>query len=168
MNIYLLNVILPFFFFELKYVFIALVFVVLIDTFIVKHFIKQDFGFLFKVLIFANIATTIFGYFIQGTLRLIITVLFNIQSKNPIVVGLTGNIGLKSVWTPKDNLPVLISIITSTLLALLLSIYFEKKILVNMYEGEVEEANISKGVQWANVVSYSLLFVWIYLNYKYM
>ena len=120
MNIYLLNVILPFFFFELKYVFIALVFVILIETFIVKHFIKQEFGFLFKVLVFANIATTIFGYFIQGILRLIITVLFDIQSKNPIVVGLTGNIGMKSVWTPKDNLPVLISVITSTLLALLL------------------------------------------------
>jgi hypothetical protein len=168
MKLHILNVILPFFFFELKYVLIALVFVVLIETFIVKHFIKQGFGFLFQTLIFANIATTLFGYFLQGALRMVITLLFNIQSKNPIVAGLTGNIGVESGWTATDNLSVLVSIVTSILIALLLSIYCEKKILVRMYEGKVEETGISKGVRFANIVSYSLLFVWIYFNYRYM
>jgi hypothetical protein len=166
MTLNLLNVILPFLFFELKYVLISLIFVVLIETFIVKFFIQQKFGFLFQVLIFANISTTLIGYFLQGVFRIILTILFNIQSNNPIIRGLTGNFGLKKHWTSEDNTSVIISIATSIMIAIFLSIYVERKVLINMYEGKVEEARISKGIKYANIVSYTLLFFWIYLNYR--
>jgi hypothetical protein len=168
MNLNLLNVILPFLLFELKYVLIALVFVVLIETFIVKHFFNQKFRYLFEVLFFANISTTLIGYFLQGILRLFLTFILNLHSNNPILIGISGNIGLKDKWTPGDNFPVLISMITSILICFFLSIYVEKKIVMNRFEGDVREANVAKGVMYANIVSYTLLLLWIYFNYRYM
>lgn len=167
MSHYLLNVILPIFLNEVEYVFMALIFVIFIETFIIQFFIKQKFGFLFKALLFANIATTFFGYFLQGIFRFIVSVGFNIENKNPIIAGLTGNVPYhKDSFTPKNNLAVFTSIITSILFALFLSIYFERKILIRMYEGKVKEQRLSAGVKWANCISYSLLFIWVYMNLR--
>ena len=49
-----LDVVLPFLFFELWYIIIAFVFVVVIETFIVKFFLKDQFFKLFKILLKAN------------------------------------------------------------------------------------------------------------------
>ena len=167
MRIFILNVILPSFFVELKYVLIALIFVVLIETLIVKYFFNQKFRHLFEVLLFANISTTLIGYFLQAVARLILTFVLTIESDNPYLKGFSGNIGIISEWNADVNLSIFISILTSTLICLSLSIYFERRIVLNRFEGDVPVDKVRKGVFYANTASYFLLFFWIYLNYRF-
>lgn len=167
MRIYFQNVILPSFFVELKYVLIALVFVVLIETFIIKHFFNQKFRHLFEVLLFANISTTLIGYFLQAVARLFLAFILTGENTNPFLLGLSGNIGVISEWGADPNLTIFVSILTSVLICLFLSIYVERRIVLSRFEGDVPVDQVRKGVLYANIVSYFLLFFWIYFNYRF-
>jgi len=162
---YLLDVVLPFLFFELWYVLIALIFVVLIETIILRFYIKEKWIGLFLIVLKANFWTTVVGYLAQGLIRIIIGfVVFAANqnlSENKLFDSLVGNIGLGY----KINKYILINLFTSIILALVISIVVERRILIKELDKDFGIRKITIGVTIANVVSYCLLFIWIYSNY---
>ena len=159
-----LDVVLPFLFFELWYIIIAFVFVVLIETFIVRLFLRNSFFKLFKILLKANFQTTIIGYFLQGVVRIIILFIaasLNFKlTGNDIFNALVENVGIGF----QNRTSVLITICTSMIIALGISIVVERKVLIKSLNNEAIN-KITTSIILANIVSYCLLFVWIYFNY---
>ena len=67
--------VLPLIFWEWWYVVLAFIFVVLLEAYVVKLFVKDEYKRLFKILFKANLITSIGGYLLQGILRLIFGVI---------------------------------------------------------------------------------------------
>jgi hypothetical protein len=169
-KIYLPDVVLPFLFFEIWYVFLAFFFIVLIETLVVRLFLKENLVRLFKVLLKANFWTTIVGYIIQGLIRIFIgfiAIMSNLHSAdNEIFNGLVGNVGLGSrKLTSQLDKSTLVALWTSIIIALSISIILERKILIRELNKDIRVRNITFSITIANVVSYCFLFIWIYFNY---
>jgi hypothetical protein len=169
-RIYLPDVVIPFLFFELWYVLLAFIFVVFIETFVVKLFLNERFIRIFKVLLVANFWTTIVGYFLQGLIRISIGFIAIVSNNkiegNDFLNSLMGNVSVDSgKLTHKINISILITLCTSVIIALVISIIAERKILIKEFDKGLSDRNITISITIANVVSYSLLFIWIYFNY---
>jgi hypothetical protein len=166
----LLNVLLPFLFFEIYSILIAFIFVVIIETLIINQYLKIRFVDTFKVCFKANLWTTIIGYFLQGLLRffigLIIFLLTNKLNDNSFFQGFFGNVGITKQVYKDIDIKVLTTIFTSSVFALIISIFFEKRIFVKKFELQLDKTLITKSVIIANIVSYVFLTVWIYFNYQ--
>lgn len=161
----LYNMVLPILFFELWNVLLAFVFIVIIETFIINKIVKGNFKSLFIFVLLGNLFSTLLGYFAQGVIRLLLTMLLvsnNINYKTPIVDGLLGNVGIseKTKFAPE----LIISILTSIIITFLLSVLIEKKVLIKYTERRFESKLISKAVVRANIVSYLLLTIWLFSN----
>ncbi|MCW3105550.1 MAG: hypothetical protein JWQ09_56 [Segetibacter sp.] len=165
---YLPNVALPFLFFEVWYVLIAFLFVVLIEALIIKIFIKENFIRLFKVLLKANFWTTIVGYGLQGVLRIIIGFIafasIDKITDNKIFNSIVGNIGIPDKSVHKNSDMITLTLVISMAIALIISIVVERRILIKEFEG-MRVKNISISVTIANIISYILLFLWVYFSY---
>jgi hypothetical protein len=162
--LYLLNVILPFFFFELQYVLIAFVFVVLVETTVVCLFIKEPFPRLFRLMAFVNVLTTLLGYCLQAVIRFIIGLVsyiaLNIHTEDPFIAGLFGNVGFRG-----EKASVLTTVLTSMIITFFISILVETRSLIKKLDSTNSTSRITIGVLVANFVSYSGLFCFVYLNY---
>lgn len=160
------NFILPFIFFEIWYVLLAFVFVVLIETVVIKLFCKKDFALLFKVLLKANFWTTIVGYAAQGIIMLMLGIFamaaIDISTDNKIINGLVGNGGINYKGLGRFGEPVTVTILTSMLIGLIISIVVERRILIKALHKAIEPWVIT-GIVIANLLSYMLLFVWVYI-----
>lgn len=166
----LLNVLLPFLFFEIYSILIAFIFVVAIETIIIKHYFKIQVIDIAKICFKANFWTTLIGYLLQGLLRLLIgLIIFGATDKlndNSYFQGFMGNVGItKKVYTDID-IKTLTTIITSSIFALIISIIFENKVFIKKFALQVDKSLITKSILIANVVSYTFLAAWIYFNYQ--
>lgn len=166
----LLNVLIPYLFFEIFSILLAFIFVVIIETLIINKYLKIGLVKTFKVCYEANFLTTIIGYFLQGLLRIIIGyTIISFSDKledNSIFRGLFGNVGIAQEVYKDINIVVLTTIITSTVLALIISILFENYYFKISLKSQVDKNLISKPVIIANLLSYIILAIWIYVNYQ--
>ena len=164
---YILNVILPFLFFELWYVFSAFLLVVLLETLVVKYFLKQKFLSLFKILLEGNFVTTLGGYFFQGLIRFILgMVVFAVvgdAADFTVWDAVVGNISF-SKHHPNEML-VLLTVSISIVTCFVLSIIIERKMLKDRLGSVVPPQLIVKSIVLANTFSYIVLAAWIYWNY---
>ena len=166
----LLNVLLPFLFFEIYSIIIAFIFVIAIETLIIKQYLKVRIVDIIKVCVKANLWTTIVGYSLQGLLRFLIgIIIFLLTDKlndNSFFQGLFGNVGIAKQVYKDIDIKVLTTISTSLFFALIISIFFERKIFLKYFELQVDKILIKKSVLVANIVSYTFLAAWIYFNYQ--
>ena len=168
---YLYDMILPLFIFEWWNVLLAFIFVVIIETYFVKFFIKEQYKRLFWILFKANLITTVIGYFCQGVVRLLLMGIIGRMTKQffdsyPVLQGILGNVGIGNAYHPKLDVEVISEIVTSILITFAISVIIERKILLNSLRDKFESSLITKSIIIANVVSYILLTFWI--CYKYM
>jgi hypothetical protein len=175
----LFNMAIPLFFIEWWFVMIAFIFIALIESFIVNFFIKKGYRKLFKILLIANLLTTLLGYLLQGIARTIITIIlwviglkyesFGNLLENPIIEGIIGGVTpQKGGGTPDFTLDVIFAIATSILITFTLSVVIERKILIKHLGSEFERSLITKSILIANIVSYTLLTIWIFYGYSTM
>lgn len=165
---HLYNFILPLIFLEWWYVLLALIFVVLIETFIVKIFIKEKFRRLFALLFKANIITTFLGFLLQGIIRLILGVIIITTTDQdfkfyPVIQGILGNVGIGR-RPSKFDISAISEVITSMIVCLVLSIIIEKRVIKNDLHETYNSSLISKAVLMANVISYLILTPWVFYN----
>ena len=104
--------VLPLIFWEWWYVMLAFIFVVLLEAFIMKIFIKTEYNKLLKILFKANLITTIGGYLLQGILRLIIGMIIYITTDQyfefyPVIVGVLGNVAIGKNYMPEFSTDVI-------------------------------------------------------------
>ncbi|MBV6483826.1 MAG: hypothetical protein KFKLKKLM_00283 [Flavobacteriales bacterium] len=174
---YLFNMALPLFFIEWWFVWIAFVFIIIIETYIVHLFLKKGLVKTFKLLFLANLLTTIIGYLSQGIVRVIFSVLFFILSfrfkvledviMHPVIQGVfAGVVPEKGGGKTEFTLDVIIAISTSILITFLISLIVERRILISKLEMEFEKKLISKAIIIANLISYILLSIWIFYGYS--
>jgi hypothetical protein len=164
---YIVNVILPFLFFELWYVFIAFLLVVLLETFVVKYFLKQKFLSLFKILLEGNFVTTLGGYFFQGLIRfilgMVVLAVVGDTTYLPVWDAVVGNVSFSKLHP--DEMLVLLTVSISIITCFILSIIIERKMLKAKLGDLVPPKLIVKSIVLANTFSYIVLAVWIYWNY---
>ena len=174
---YLFNMALPLCFIEWWFVRIALIFIIIIETYIVHLFLKKEIVRTFKILFLANLLTTIIGYLTQGIIRVFLATAFFFLSlrfkmlddviMHPVIQGVFAGVvpvkgGGKSEFTPD----VIIAILTSIFLTFLISLIVERKILISKLGMEFEKKLISKAIIIANIISYILLSIWIFYGYS--
>lgn len=166
----IINVLLPFLFFEIFSILLAFIFIVIIETLIINKYLKIGLVETFKACFEGNFLTTLIGYFLQGLLRIIIGfTIFSITDKlnnNPILNGIFGNVGIPEIAYKDIEIEVLSTIITSTFFALIISILFEIYYFKIRMNSQVDKALISKSIIISNIVSYTLLPIWIYMYYQ--
>ena len=164
-SIYLYNVVIPILFFEMWNVMLAFLFIVFIEAAIISFFIKINFYKLIKSVFIANLITTIIGYLIQGILRMLIFIpisgLFGFPKFLDII---GGNLSLESYAT-NSGLPyeIIIYFSISMIIAFFISVHFEKTYLLGAIDADKKRIEFS--VLIANIVSYTLLFIWIIYRY---
>lgn len=165
-----LNVLLPFIFFEVYSILLAFIFVVVIETLLIKQYLTIGLVQIFKVCLEANFWTTIIGYFLQGLLRFIMGLtLFLLTDKlndNSFFRALFENVGIAKQVYKDINIEVLTTIITSTVIALIISIFIENRIFKSKLKSQADKTVINKSILIANLVSYMFLAVWIFVNYQ--
>jgi len=173
-----LDFIIPFLFFEYSLVIIGFIAIVIIETLIFAFIAKQKLKDSLIIITIANSYSTICGYIVIGLTRLIVfglillmfgeqlknTRIINFLETNPIIVGLTGNMGM-DYYKYHTGLPIeiLVNFLTQFILALIVSIYIEKKVI----KKKMSDFRIGKAVIWANVGSYIFLFglmIFVYLK----
>jgi len=169
-NDYLFNMVLPLILWEWWYVLLAFIIIVFIETYIVKFYTKVDFLKLFNIFIVANLITTIGGYLAQGILRVIIGgFLYTVPKVNfdsyPVVEGILGNVAIGKEYIPKFTTEVISTIATSIIITFTLSVIIERKYVLKNIKPSIDISLTSKGVIVANVISYTLLTIWICYNY---
>ena len=173
----LYNMAIPLFFIEWWFVVLATIFVVILESSIVNQYLKVGFKKIFKILLNANIKTTVLGYLVQGFFRLILGLLIFIPVskfelndeflKHPIVLGLLGGVSPeKGGGFPEITLEVIITIITSVILTFTISVIFERQILIKKINLERDKRVVSKAIVIANIISYSFLTIWIFYSYS--
>jgi len=167
---HLYNMILPLVFWEWWYVVLAFIFVVLLETYVVNIFIKDEYKRIFKILFKANLITTIGGYILQGILRLIIGMILYITTEQyfesyPVIRGILGNVGIGKEYIPEFTTDVIATIATSIILTFTLSVIIERRIVLKNIDKLIDKSLVSKAVILANIISYTLLTIWICYNY---
>lgn len=148
---YLFNMALPLFFIEWWFVWIALIFIIIIETYIVHLFLKKEIVRTFKILFLANLLTTIIGYLTQGIIRVFLATAFFFLSlrfkmlddviMHPVIQGVFAGVvpvkgGGKSEFTPD----VIIAILTSIFLTFLISLIVERKFLFLNWEWNLKRS----------------------------
>ena len=123
-----------------------------------------------EILFKANLITTIGGYLLQGILRLIIGMILYITTEQyfepyPVLVGILGNVGIGKAYMPELSTDVIATIATSIILTFTLSVIIERKIILKNIDSLVDKSLASKGIIIANIISYTLLTIWICYNY---
>lgn len=166
----LINVLLPFLFFEIYSILIGFIFIVIIETLIIKYYLKLQTVEIFSVCLKANFFTTIIGYFLQGLLRFLILVILTFVTNsfydNTYVQGFFGNVGIAKHIYKDIDIKILTTIITSTFFALVISIFYENKIFAKKIGHILDKSIIKKAILIANILSYACLAIWIYYNYQ--
>lgn len=163
---HLYNFILPLIFLEWWYVMLALIFVVLIETYIVKLFIKEKFRRLLVLLFRANVITTLLGFLLQGIIRLIIGMIIYSTTDHdfehyPVIEGILGNVGM---GTRLDSAAIS-EIITSMIICLVLSVIIERSMIKKDLQETHKSTVITKSVLIANIISYLILTPWVFYNF---
>lgn len=164
-NNILLNAVLPLFFFEWWYILLALVFVVIIEAFILSKFFTIKFKLIWYEILMMNIFSTLGGFFIQGTVRLILGLSlfthFENYSKFPLLDAIWGNVAYPV--HSKITTEIIFDLIISLLITLNTSIFMEyHSIKRNKIFNDLKKPKILKGVIITNIISYVLLSIWIF------
>ncbi|PCI96486.1 MAG: hypothetical protein COB15_09985 [Flavobacteriales bacterium] len=167
---YLCNMVLPFIFFEWWYVLLSFIFVVLLESYVIKLFLKKSFKDLFKILFYANLVTTLAGYLFQGLFRIILSIIIWLVtgqdfSSYPITRAMLGGTEIPKGVDPQLSIEVLVTIITSIIIAFTLSVIIERKFLVNKIGKSIDKSLITKSIIVANLISYTLLTFWLFYNF---
>jgi hypothetical protein len=102
---FLFDMAIPLIFFEWWNVLLAFIFIVLLETFIVKFYIKENYNKLFLILFKANLITTLAGYLVQGVLRMVsLMLIFKITNQffesYPILSGILENVAIDKKFNP--------------------------------------------------------------------
>ncbi len=166
-SLVLYDMILPMLFFEVFYVFLAFIPIVIIETAIISFVLKEKFTKLVLVVALANFITTIVGYVVQGFARFSLLAIPGYYSPdNPILQGISGNVGA-NYYEYKKGLPleVMVEFITSFVICFFLSVYVENIIVRKFIQDPQKKKKVYSAVFLANLASYALLFVWLIWNY---
>ncbi|WP_326982475.1 hypothetical protein VUJ46_20205 [Chryseobacterium sp. MYb264] len=163
----LFNAALPLFFFEWWYILLALVFVVIVETFIFSKFFQIKFKSILHEVLIMNIVSTLGGFFLQGLIRVIVGISlfthFKNYSKYPLLNIICGNVSYPV--NSKITSEIIFDLIISLVIALTISIFMEyHSIKRNKIFNNLKKPKILKGVIIANIISYVLLSIWI--SYK--
>ncbi len=153
----LYNVVLPIFLFEAWYILFALVIVVVIEAFIVSKTLKLTFVKSFNYLLFVNIVTSLFGFLLQGILRMIILMTLT-DGNSKILNILLGNFGASESNFKSD---IIIELFISLIITCGLSVYIEYKSLKRILKQTIPKNTIFKNILIANSVSYILIFAYL-------
>lgn len=161
----LYNAVLPLFFYEWWYILIAFIFVVTIEAFIFSKFFRINFRLIWHDVLIMNICSTLGGFFIQGIIRigLGLTLFLNVEnySKFPVLDIIFGNVGYPI--NSKITTEIIFDLIISLLITLIISIFMEyDSIKNNKVLGDFKNNKIFKGVIITNLISYTLLTIWIF------
>lgn len=160
----LYNLILPILLWEVWKVLLSLLIVASIEAAILNFCLGiKKFNF-FKVSFLMNLATTLFGYVLQGIFRFVFLSIGIelIPADSPIIQGITGNIGIGYPF-PLETFTS--NFITSCILAFSISVLVEYFILQNLTDGKVKKKRVFWVVFLANFVTYSIIFLWILFNF---
>lgn len=163
----LFNAVLPLFFYEWWYLLVALIFVVAIESFIFSKFFRVKLKLIWHDVLIMNIFSTLGGFFIQGTIRMTLGILlfsnFKNYSKFQVLDIIFGNVEypIHSKITPEIILDLIISLLITLTISIFLEYYSIKK---NKIFGDYKKNKIFKGVIIANLISYTLLIIWIFYN----
>jgi hypothetical protein len=159
------NAVLPLFFYEWWYILIAFVCVVTVEAFIFSKFFRVNFKLIWQDVLIMNIFSTLGGFFIQGVIRVALGLsLFSYvenYSKFPVLDIIFGNVGYPI--NSKITTEIIFDLIISLLITLIISIFMEYySIKKNKIFGNFKKNKIFKGVIITNLISYTLLTVWIF------
>lgn len=167
----LYNAVLPLFFYEWWYILIALVFVVILEAFIFSKFFQVNFKLIWHDVLIMNICSTLGGFFIQGVIRVALGLsLFSYvenYSKFPVLDIIFGNVGypINSKITPEIIFDLIISLLITLIISIFMEYYSIKK---NKVFGDFKKNKIFKGVIITNLISYTLLTVWIFYKLNHL
>ncbi len=158
------NFILPILFFEIWNVLLAFIFVVVIESFIISLFSKTNIRDLFKIVLIANLITTIFGYIGQALIRAILILPFiQVFGFLKWLNVFAGNLSMESyVESPGVPIELLVNFVLSMLLAFIISVFVEKRYIT---KGLKNKGNLTLSIIVANIISYIVLFSWILFRY---
>ncbi|MCQ4140875.1 hypothetical protein [Chryseobacterium sp. EO14] len=167
MKIYfsILNAVLPLFFYEWWYILVSFAFVVIIESLIFSFLFKTSFKLIWHDVFIMNIFSTLGGFMIQGIIRLGLGIsLFSYLDSYDYFLVLDiifGNV--KHPVHSKVTSEIIFDLAISILITYIMSIFMEyssvrrNKVLIH-----VEKSKIFKGIIIANLVSYSLLSIWMF------
>lgn len=164
-SVYLYNAVIPILFFEIWNIILAFLFIICVETFIISIITKLSYSKLFRVVLIANLITTIIGYLMQGILRMLIFIPISGVFGFPKFLDIIGgNLSIQSYAT-NSGLPyeLIINFSISMIITFFISVYYEKKYLLK--KKVFSEKTLGFSVLIANLVSYSLLFIWIIYRY---
>ena len=162
-NIY--NVVLPMFLFEAQLILIGLVAVVIIEAIIISKILKIDFWYSLKNTLIVNIVTTLFGFILQGILKLIFGMLIT-DGENSFMNILWGNVGYSDKYS-NFTIIVIGDLIVSLIITCSLSIFIEYKHMKQIIKKGKPEKLIFKSVLVANLCSYFAILVYLLINLKF-
>ncbi|NJK99923.1 MAG: hypothetical protein HC838_09480 [Spirulinaceae cyanobacterium RM2_2_10] len=163
----LYNLVIPFVFWEIWHVLLALLVVAALESAVLSlslgirrfRFFSASFG--------MNLVTTLFGYILQGIAR-IIPLLFlsnyfpDDLNDSPLFEGIMGNVGIGFTF-PSETFVAHFA--TSLILALLISWSVEYFVLRTIIKVQVRQRKLLWSVFLANLVSYALILAWLLFNF---
>tara|TARA_B100000809_G_C14844983_1_gene426167 strand:+ start:77 stop:604 length:528 start_codon:yes stop_codon:yes gene_type:complete len=170
----------PMLFIEWWFVILATLFVIIIESAIVNYYLKLELKKTITILFKANLLTTIVGYLAQGVARIILGIIFMIPmfisnfkidyiSGKPIIEGLFATVSpIKGGGHPEFTSAVITNILTSMLITFALSVIIERKFLISRLENKDQIKLASKSIIIANIISYSILTIWVFYSYSKM
>ena len=169
------NLILPILFWEVWQVILALVIVAGIESAILSIGLAIKGVDFFKASFVMNVCTTFIGYVFQGIARIISLIIGSSLIRGPastildypIVIGMTGNIGLGYHTQPIHVF--IINFSTSCSVAFLISAGVEYVVLQKLLKAQSQQKIRKSRLFWtvclANFVTYSLIFTWLLFNF---
>lgn len=162
----LYNLIIPFLAWELFHVILIVLVIAAVEAIVLSRILQVRRWRFWRAAFFMNLVTTLIGYAIQGigrflSLVVILNHLPNTLAYSPFMDGLMGNFG---VGAERPLVTFVINLVTSLLLAFILSTGIEYLVLRDVLRLAVGDRPLGRAVVLANLASYGLLLIWLFFQ----
>lgn len=149
----------------------ALIFVVIIETFILSKIFNTSFKILWIEVLNMNIFSTLGGFLAQGFIRLILGITFFTQfdnySKFPVLAIIFSNVGYPV--NTKITAEIIFDLVLSLIITFLISIFMEYHAFKrNIIFDKFKKKELLLGVFTANLISYTLLSIWVFFKLSHL